>query len=233
MDTTVSSRPPLSQRDDTEHPVEKCRNYLLKRGMTSADMDYLSSKYNQRCISIHDNAKFFDILKGLVETQDCAQITIDDFKVIEAGLQKINGELEAQFKACRTTILLNHLSYLDTHLAYLDIKKLRVVSQYAWDFIKSDAYINRINYIMEVLPELLKNLTPTPIHPHPAAEDQCTTQIPNSPKKRVRKPRAQRLNAEPRRSARIKRLQENSKEPKSPRPSRHKNSKGRQFRQKS
>lgn len=198
--------------------------------MTSADMDYLSSKYNQRCISIHDNAKFFDILKGLVETQDCAQITIDDFKVIEAGLQKINGELEAKFKACRTTILLNHLSYLDT---YLDIKKLGVVSQYAWDFIKSDAYINRINYIMEVLPELLKNPTPTPIHPHPAAEDQCTTQIPNSPKKRVRKPRAQRVNAKPRRSARIKRLQENSKEPKSPRPSRHKNSKGRQFRQKS
>lgn len=193
--------------------------------MPSAEIDYLLSTYNRRHSCFDDDADFLDIVRGLITTQGHAQMRVYDLKTVEIELQNKlqnrNEELEAQFEADRTTILLCLLANLSTK-----------TYKHAIRFFQSDAYHSRINFVVKVLPQLLNNPTTTPSHQHPTAEGPHTAR---SPKNCARRRKVQRLNGEPRRSERIKRLQENSKKSTSPRPrpSRHKNRKGRQARRRS
>lgn len=187
--------------------------------MPLAKIDYLLSKYNRRHSCFDDDADFLDIVRGLITTQGHAQTRVYDFKTIEIELQNKlqnrNKELEAQFEADRTTILLGLLANLSTE-----------TYKHAIRFFQSDAYHSRINFVVKVLPQLLNSPTPTPTQQHPTAEDPRTTQMPNSPKKRAPKSKPEPSNVKLRRSARIRRLQEDSKKPTSPPPSRRKNKKG-------
>lgn len=218
MDLAEPPSPSSTQRADTESPLEERRRHLEGLGMPLAEIDYLLRTYNRRHSCFDDDADFLDIVRGLITTQDHAQMRVYDFKMIEIELQNKlqdkNKELEAQFEADRTTILLGLLANLSAE-----------TYKHAIRFFQSDAYHSRINFVVKVLPQLLNSPTPTPTHQHPTAEDPRTTQMPDSSKKRAPKSKAQPSNVKLRRSARIRRLQEDSKKP-TPPPSRRKNKKG-------
>lgn len=223
MDPATTPSPSSTQRADLESPVKEYRRNLERLGMPPAKIDYLLRTYNQRLSCFDDDAEFLNIVEELVTTQGCTQVTDDDFRIIETGLQNRNKELEAQFKAFQTTVLLDPLAYLST-------EKYEHVGQYALDFIQSDSYNCRLNFIIKVLPLLLNN-APASTHQHAASG---TVQVPEEPKKRTRKTKAQTSVITPRRSARInERLQKDSKKPSVPPLNRHKKKKGGRVRRRS
>ena len=216
MDSATPPSHSSTQRADLESPVKEYRRNLERLGMPPAKIDYLLRTYNQRLSCFDNDAEFLNIVGEIVTTRGCAQVTDDDFSRIETGLQNRNKELEAQFKAVQTTVLLDILAYFST-------EKYEHVGQYALDFIQSDAYNCRLNFIIKVLPLLLNN-APTSTHQHAASG---TIQVQENPKKRDRKSKAQTSNIAPRRSARInERLQKDSKKPSVPPLNRHEKRKG-------
>lgn len=210
MNSALHSSPPSTQITYTECPVQlkECREYLEGLGMSPAEADELLSS-NRRESFFVDNADFVNIVEELISTGKYGQMRHYDIEALKIEWQNRNGKLEAQFKDIQTKILLDSLDYLST-------KKYEHAVKYTVDFIRSDAYEYRINFIINVFLLLLNDPTPTPTHQHPTAKDPRTTQK-HSSKERAR---TKASNVNPRRSERIRHLQENSKKPTSPPPSR-------------
>lgn len=226
MNSALHSSPPSTQITDTESPLDlkQCREYLERLGMSPAEADDLLPS-NQRESCFVDMADFVDIVEELIATGGYGQMRHYDIKAIKIEWQNRNKELENQFEDLQNRILSDLLAYLSTK--DLSTKKYEHAVKYAADFIQSDAYNYRISFIINVLPLLLNHPTPTPTQ-YPTAEDPRTIQTPGSSKKRAPKSKAQPSNVKLRRSARIRCLQEDSKKPTSPPPTRRQNKKGKQ-----
>ncbi|BCR83578.1 uncharacterized protein ACHE_10980A [Aspergillus chevalieri] len=226
MNPTLHSSPPPTQITYTEHPVElkECREYLERLGMSPDEAETLLSS-NRRESCYVDNPHFVNIMEQLIRTGKYGEMSNYDINALKIEWQKRNEGLEAQFNDVQTKFLLNSIDYLST-------KNNEDAVTYMMRFIRSGANNYRIKFVTYVLPILLSNPpTPIPTHQHPTAEDPRTTQTPNNSKKRAPKSKAQPANVNLRRSTRIKRLQENSKKPASPLPTRRQNKKGKQVKE--
>lgn len=226
MNPALHFSPSSTQITDTESPLDlkQCREYLERLGMSPAEADDLLPS-NQRESCFVDMVDFVDIVEELIATGAYGQMRHYDIKAIKIEWQNRNKELEDQFEDLQIRILSDLLAYLSTK--DLSTKKYEDAVKYAADFIQGDGYNYRIRFIINVLPLLLNDSTPTPTQ-YPTAEDPRTIQTPGSSKKRAPKSKAQPSNVKLRRSARIKRLQEDSKKPISPPPTRRQNKKGKQ-----
>lgn len=125
-----------------------------------------------------------------------------DVQTVRIEWQNRNKNLEAQLKTVQTSLL--KLVLLTKE--YEDVKD---AVKYTMNFIESDARSYHIKFVMNVLPLLLTNPTPTSTHQQLTTKDPRTTQKHNSKEHA----RTKASNVNHRRSERIRGLQEDSKKP--------------------